>query len=365
MSPRNERLVVSDLLATVARLVDIPSVSRDERAIADVVEAELRAIGGLSVERIENNVVARTDNVNRSRIVIGGHLDTVVASGNGKAVIDGETCSGCGSTDMKGGLAVMLELAAAQLASAVDVTYIFYACEEIARAESGLLAIAKHRPELLFCDAAVLLEPTGGILEAGCQGVLRATVTLGGTRAHSARPWVGTNAIHRLGALLSLVTSFPERMPVLEGCQYHESLQAVHVKGGVAQNVVPDEASITLSLRFAPDQSADDAEETLRGFLGSYLDATKGDHLAIDEVAPGAPPALENAAFSFLIEESGQGPRAKLGWTDVAFFSERGIPAANFGPGDSELAHGPFERIGRDELEAAYATFSGLLMRGI
>jgi len=362
---RDEGVLVSDLLTSVARLIDVPSVSRNEGAIADFVEDALRAISGLSVERIGDNVVARTENAQKARIVLGGHLDTVVASGNERAVIDGDTCSGCGATDMKGGLAVMLALAGAQLPSPLDVTYVFYACEEIARVESGLSAIAERRPELLVGDVAVLLEPTGGVLEAGCQGVLRATITLGGVRAHSARPWEGSNAIHRLGAILKVIGTFAERTPVLEGCEYHETLQAVHVGGGVATNVVPDEASVTVSFRFAPDRSPADAECEVLGTFGPWLDTDLGDHLEIDEIAPAAPPALDNAALSFLVEASGRAPRAKLGWTDVAFFAERGIPAANFGPGNPALAHGPFEKVERAELDFSYGALRALLTRGI
>ncbi len=234
---------IPDLLLATADLVAIPSESHAEEALADHVEARLREIPGLGVERIASNVVARTETGKDTRVVLAGHLDTVPANGNTEPKIDGNTLWGLGSADMKGGLSVMLALAAAITDPLVDVTYVFYSGEEVSREHSGLLRIEAVAPELLHADAAVLGEPTGARIEAGCQGVLRLEVDLGGRRAHAARPWMGINAVQRLGPLLDRVAAYESRQPVIDGCQYREALQAVRVSGGVAGNVVPDRAT--------------------------------------------------------------------------------------------------------------------------
>jgi succinyl-diaminopimelate desuccinylase len=268
---------------------------------------------------------------------------------------------------MKAGLAVMLELARTGgpdgVDRVVDVTYVFYACEEVASSFSGLRVLERERAELLAGDAAVLLEPTGAHIEAGCQGVVRLVATVRGRRAHTARPWVGTNALHRLGPLLARVASFPERRPVIDGCEYRETLQEVSVTGGVAGNVVPDEARLVLSHRFAPDRDAEAALTAITNYLEPVLDRSLGDEIELDDSAPAAPPMLDDPLLATLVAASGAAPRAKLGWTDVAFFAERGVPAANFGPGDPLVAHTPDEFVTRADLEAVYATLSGVLAR--
>jgi len=256
---------------------------------------------------------------------------------------------------------VMLELAAEVAQPAVDVSYVFYVCEEVERQHNGLSHLFSVRPGLLAGDAAILAEPTGARVEAGCQGTLRLEVTLGGRRAHTARPWMGVNAIHRLGRVLALVDSFQGRQPEIDGCQYREALQAVGVRGGVAANVVPDSASVVLNHRFAPDRDADAAEALLRELLSPALDASLGDKVVRVDAAPPAPPGLDHPLLSTLVTASGQVPRAKLGWTDVAFFAEHGIPATNFGPGDPAVAHTAEERVERADIEAVHRVLSGLL----
>jgi succinyl-diaminopimelate desuccinylase len=356
---------IPDLLSATARLVAVPSESHSEAALADHVEARLREIPGLAVERIASNVVARTETGNDTRVVLAGHLDTVPANGNTEPKIDGDTLWGLGSADMKGGLAVMLALAVAIRDPIVDVTYVFYAGEEVSREHSGLLQIEAVAPGLLNADAAVLGEPTSARIEAGCQGVLKLEVDLGGTRAHTARPWMGTNAVHRLAPLLDRVAAYESRQPVIDGCQYREALQAVKVSGGVAGNVVPDRASVVLNHRFAPDRDASAAEASVRSLLSPLLDAGLGDRITLVESQPGAPPSLAHPLLSRLLQATGLPPRAKLGWTDVAFFSERGVPAVNFGPGDPELAHTADERVTRTELDRAYTSLKGLLSTGV
>jgi len=352
---------VTDLLARSAELVDIRSVSHEEAAIADHVETALRVAPWLQVERVANTVVARTHLGRAQRLVLAGHLDTVPPNGSQGARIEGGTLWGLGATDMKGGLAVLCELAVTERDLAVDVTYVLYECEEVDQRHNGLARLGNERPDLLRGDAAILAEPTGGLVEAGCQGTLRAVVTVTGARAHTARPWMGVNAVHRLAPVLAVVAGYEERRPVIDGCEYRESLQAVGVDGGVAGNVVPDRARLVLNHRFAPDRDADGALASLGDLLGPALDTAAGDTIEVESVSHPAPPALDHPLLAGLVEGSGAAPRAKLGWTDVAFFSALGVPATNFGPGDPELAHTAGERVARDELEAAYGALRSLL----
>jgi succinyl-diaminopimelate desuccinylase len=352
------------LLELTGELVDIPSVSHNEARAAEFVAGALAGLRHLEIKRIGDNVVARTSLGRPRRLLIAGHLDTVPPNGNDRALVGADRCSGLGAVDMKGGLAVMLELARTVSEPAVDVTYVWYACEEVEQRFSGLLEIDNARPDLLAADAAGLGEPTGAAVEAGCQGVLRVAVHLGGERAHAARSWMGLNAIHRLGRLLERVDAFVERRPVLGGCEYRESLQAVRVVGGVANNVVPDEARLVLSHRFAPDRTMDEAFEALCELLAPAVDKSHGDTIDLEDFAVPAAPNLDDPMLAALVDASSQPPRAKLGWSDVSFFSARGVPAANFGPGDPTLAHSAGEWVGREDLEAVAAALERLLTLG-
>jgi succinyl-diaminopimelate desuccinylase len=353
---------VTDLLGLTAELVDIPSVSGEERVLADHLERRLRAVPGLEVVRHLDNVVARTRLGRPRRLIVAGHTDTVPVNGNGRARIEGDTLHGLGSSDMKAGVAVALALAEAVAEPAVDVTYVFYAGEEIEALANGLGHLFRDRPDLLAGDAAVVGEPTDGVVEAGCQGTLRLAVTMAGARAHTARPWMGVNAIHRLGELLRVVAAHEPRRPVLDGCEFREALQAVAVDGGVAGNVVPDEATVSLNHRFAPDRTPAEAEAALRDLLAPVLG--EGDDVLLVDSAPGAPPGLDHPLLAALVERRGAPVRAKLGWTDVARFAAHGIPACNFGPGDPTLAHTREERVERTPIEAVYAGMAGLLTDG-
>ena len=350
-----------DLLALTAELIGIPSVSRAERRMADRTEAWCAGHRWLEVHRIGDNVVARTTGDRALRLLVAGHLDTVPPNGNSEPILGPDRVAGLGAADMKGGLAVMMALAAAHPDPAIDVTYVWYAAEEIAREHSGLLQVNAARPELLEADAAVLGEPTGAVPEAGCQGTMHVRVTLRGERAHTARPWMGSNAVHRLGDLLEVLGKYRPRRPVIDGCSFGEALQATSVSGGVARNVVPDEAALVLNHRFAPDRSAQQAEQHVRELFAAHL--AGGDSLDVLEVAPAAAPHLDHPLLAAVVEAGG-GPaavRAKLGWTDAAFFAERGVPALNFGPGDSELAHTAGEYVSRDSLEAVYGALAAVI----
>ncbi len=349
-----------DLVERTAALIDVPSVSHHEAALADLVEAELRRVPWLGVERVGDNVVARTALGRPTRLVLAGHTDTVPPDGNATARVEGDVVHGCGAADMKGGLAVMLELATTVAEPAVDVTYVFYAGEEVAAEHNGLGHLVRDRPDLVAGDVALLGEPTDGAIEAGCQGTLRVELTLRGARAHTARPWMGRNAIHRAGALLTYLDDREDwRRVDVEGCEYREATQAVRVEGGVAGNVVPDRLTLTLNHRFAPDRDAAGAEAALREALAPFLD--DGDAWELVDHAEAAAPGLAHPLLTRLIERGGLEVRAKLGWTDVARFRALGIPASNFGPGDPVLAHTAGELVTREQLERCHAALADLL----
>lgn len=349
---------MTDLLARTAELVDIASPSLAEGPFADLVEGWLREVPWLIVDRHGDNVVARTDLGRDQRLVLAGHLDTVPANGNDVARLDGDTLWGLGSADMKGGLAVFLELARTVEAPTCDLTYVFYAAEEIAAEHSGLLQLFGERPELVAADAAILGEPTDGWIEAGCQGTARVRLTLTGTRAHTARPWKGRNAIHRLGPILEAIAAYEAREPTIDGCTYREAVQAVFVEGGVAGNVVPDEAVLTVNLRIAPDRTVDEAVDAFRSLVAPWV--VDGDGFEVVDRSEPAPPSLTHPLLAPLVV-AGTPVRAKLGWTDVARFAEHGIPAINFGPGDSSVAHTRDEHVTRDSIERVHAALHALL----
>ena len=329
----------------------VPSLSRQEGALADVVETALGACPGSRSTGSGTTSSPEPTVGHGRRLVLAGHLDTVPPAGNETPRLDGDTLWGVGASDMKGGLAVMLDLATAVSEPAVDLTWCFYAREEIGRDDSGLLQLWEERPDLLGGDAAILGEPTDALVEAGCQGTLRVRITLRGVRAHTARPFTGRNAVHRLGSLLNRVSGWEGREVVLDGCTYAEQLQAVAVEGGVAGNVVPDEARLVLNHRYAPDRGWAAAEAFLHGLLDPALEPGAGDTWELLDAGDGAPPSLEHPLLAALVEKSGAAPKAKVGWTDVASFWEHGVPAANFGPGDPLLAHHPEERVTRAQLE--------------
>ena len=351
-----------DLLGRTAELVAIPSESFAEAAITEVIEKRLRALPHLEVTRVGDNLVARTTLGRDLRVVLAGHSDTVPANDNAEPRLDGDVLWGVGSADMKAGLAVMLELAERHAEPAVDVTYVVYAREEVAAVHSGLGELFEQRPDLLEGDVAILGEPTDGEVEAGCQGTLRFRVTLHGARAHTARAWMGRNAVHRLGALLRVLEAYEPRQPELLGCRYHESLQAVRVEGGVAGNVVPDRAVVEIGHRFAPDRTAAQAEAHVRELLAPVLEPH--DEVELTDESPAAAPALDHPVVQALIERHGLGVRAKLGWTDVARFAERGVPAINLGPGDATLAHTREERVTGASIERAFRALDDLLVNG-
>lgn len=338
----------SDPIELTAALVDIPSESRHEARIAGAVEAALREqTSGWQIVRSGNAVLARTRLGRPSRVLLAGHLDTVPAADNLPSRRDGDLLYGCGTADMKSGVAVFLHLAATLAAPAHDLTLVLYDCEEIEASANGLGRIERELPDWLDADVAVLGEPTGGYIEAGCQGTLRAVIRAAGVRAHSARPWLGDNAIHKLGAVLDRLAAYQPRTVDIDGCGYREGLSAVRIDGGVAGNVIPDAASVTVNYRFAPDRSPAQALDQLRAVFDG-LDVT----IEQTDAAAGALPGLSQPAAAALVAAAGQ-VRAKYGWTDVSRFAARGVPAVNYGPGDPNLAHTRDERVPVGQITAA------------
>ncbi|WP_062076732.1 succinyl-diaminopimelate desuccinylase [Demequina globuliformis] len=352
-----------DLSAPVAQLaadlVNIPSVSGDESAIADAVERALRQCSHLSVTRDGDAIVARTETGASERVIIAGHLDTVPIKDNvpGRFDDDGATLWGRGSVDMKAGVAVMLSLAAQVQHPSRDVTWVFYDHEEVEATKNGLGRMVRHHPDLLDGDFAVLCEPTSAAIEGGCNGTVRVEVTVPGKAAHSARAWKGINAIHGLAPLLTVLAAYRPATVTVDGLDYREGLNAVGVRGGIAGNVIPDAATVTINYRFAPDKSLEEAKAHVTAVVRAAL---PGDHTMVwtDESAacrPGLDAPLAQS-FATAVRAAGGGePRAKEGWTDVSRFGDMGIPAVNYGPGNPELAHADDEHCPVADIHACRA----------
>jgi succinyl-diaminopimelate desuccinylase len=348
--------LTTDVTSLTAAVCDIESVSLGEALLADAVEAALCELAHLEVTRIGNTVVARTDLGRAERVVLAGHIDTVPLTTDPANLptrrVDspgGEVLWGRGTVDMKGGVAVMLRVARQLPAPNRDVTFVFYEAEEIDSRFNGLLHVEEQRPELIAdADFAVLLEPTGTLVEGGCKGTLRAEVSTKGTAAHSARPWKGHNAIHDAGEILSRLVAYEPATRVVDELEFREALNAVLISGGTATNVIPDRCVVTVNYRYAPDLSQEDAEAHVRQvFAGFDVDVVDN--------AGGARPGLQLPAARAFVEALGMPVEAKQGWTDVARFSAMGVPAVNFGPGDPNLAHMDDERCPVEQYVASEA----------
>jgi succinyl-diaminopimelate desuccinylase len=338
----------------VTFLVDTPSVSGDETELADWVFAQLSPYGHLEVLRDGNAVVARTSLGRDSRVVLAGHLDTVPIADNVPSRREGARLFGCGASDMKAGVAVMLSLAASLTSPRHDLTYVFYDCEEVEAVRNGLGRVARNHPDWLVGDLAIVMEPSAGEIEAGCQGTLRVEVTVPGTRAHSARSWLGDNAIHKAGELLSRLSSYEARQPIVDGIAYHEGLNAVGIRGGVAGNVIPDECVIIVNYRFAPDLSGEGALAHVRRVMGPY-------ECVQTDLSEGARPGLDRLLVKDFVAVVGREPRAKFGWTDAARFSSLGVPALNWGPGEPNVAHSREEHLDLAQLDECAAVLRSWL----
>lgn len=337
--PPFTREVLEDPVDLTRALVDVESVSGAEDEIVGLVETALRDVSHLETERVGNTLIAETRLGLPRRVILAGHLDTVPVADNLPSRLVDDVIYGCGTSDMKSGAALALHLAVSAKNPRHDVTYLFYDCEEIDSERNGLRKLAATHPEKLSgADFAILLEPTYGLVEAGCQGTLRVILTTTGQRAHSARSWLGVNAIHAASTALDRLREYRPRTVVIDGCAYREGLNAVRVAGGVAGNVIPDECEIEVNFRFAPDRSETAAVKHVGEVLSGYA-------IRVTDSAPGAMPGLSAPVAREFLAVVGQPPQAKLGWTDVSRFAALGIPALNYGPGDPNLAHARDERV--------------------
>lgn len=342
-----------DLTATsieiTRALCDIPSVSGDEKAIADAIVEALAPCAHLEIVRDGDAVVARTNLGRQRRVVIAGHIDTVPINNNVPTrfeTIDGvDHLWGRGTTDMKAGVAVQLKLAAELVDPIVDVTWIWYDHEEVSDDMNGLGRLARNRPELLEGDFAILGEPTRSEVEGGCNGNMRVEVRTFGLRSHSARPWVGDNAIHAATPILQRLVEYTAREIEVEGLVYREGLSAVGISGGIAGNVIPDECMVHVNYRFAPSRSADEAEAHLRELFHGF-------EVTVVDRAEGARPGLDSPLSQDFLAAVGATAHPKYGWTDVARFSALGVPAVNYGPGDPLKAHADDERVPLEQITA-------------
>lgn len=332
----------ADVVELTRAICDIESVSGNEKALADAIEATLAPLSHLEVIRDGDAIIARTNLGRAKRVVIAGHIDTVPVAENLPVKFlqfeREQVLWGRGTVDMKAGVAVQLKLATSLTEPNVDVTWVFYDHEEVEASLNGLGRIARTRPDLLQADFAVLCEPSSAQVEGGCNGTMRVDVRTTGVKAHSARPWMGDNAIHKVAEVLTrLASNVPAEVEV-DGLVYRESLNAVLIEGGIATNVIPDSSVVTVNYRFAPSKSAAEAEAYLREFFAGF-------ELEVVDFAEGARPGLDRPEAAAFVAATGSVARPKYGWTDVARFSALGIPAVNFGPGDPNKAHADDENV--------------------
>lgn len=335
-------LNTANLVELTLEICNVESVSGSEANLADQIEQTLKTASHLSVHRSGNAMVASTNLGRAKRVLIAGHIDTVPVAGNLPATLHHfereQVILGRGTVDMKGGVAVMLKLAVELENPVFDVSWIFYDNEEVASELNGLGRMVRETPELFAGEFAVLCEPTSAMVEGGCNGTIRVEVSAKGTKAHSARPWMGENAIHKLTPALQSLSSYEPQTVSVDGLEYRESLNAVLASAGIATNVIPDLATLTVNYRFAPDKSASEAEAMLREFFSGY-------EVVVTDASEGARPGLNTELAQAFIASTKTEVRPKYGWTDVARFSALGIPAVNYGPGDPSLAHADNESV--------------------
>ncbi|MDF2573629.1 MAG: succinyl-diaminopimelate desuccinylase [Agromyces sp.] len=346
-SPRAALDLTADSVAITQAICDVPSVSGDEQTLADLIVEALAGAPHLEIIRDGDTIVARTNLGRDRRVVIAGHLDTVPINGNVPTryeTIDGQRYLwGRGTVDMKAGVAVQLKLALELSDPTVDLTWMWYDHEEVSAELNGLGRLARHRPDLFTGDFAILGEPSNGQVEGGCNGNLRVELRAYGLRAHSARSWVGENAIHKLAPALDRLAAYEPATVEVDGLEYREGLNAVGITGGIAGNVIPDEAMLHVNYRFAPNRTVAEAIEHVSALFPEY-------ELTVVDEAEGARPGLDAPLAQQFVRAVGAQAKPKYGWTDVARFSALGIPAVNFGPGDPLKAHADDERVACDQI---------------
>lgn len=355
----------TDVVDLTQAICDIESVSGGEKPLADAVQSALQSCAHLHVRRDGDTVIARTELGRDHRVVIAGHLDTVPIQANlptrRRPEPDGsEVLWGRGTVDMKGGVAVALHLAASLTAPAWDVTWVFYDNEEVDAESNGLNRVVRTKAHWLAADLAILGEPTGAGIEGGCNGTLRVAVTTRGRTAHSARSWMGKNAIHDAAEVLSRLSGYTPQVVEVDGLTYREGMNAVGISGGIAGNMIPDVCTVEINYRFAPSVSGEAAFAHVR-------DLFTGFDVELLDVAPGARPGLDHPVTQEFLAAvqtfTGRGVEAKQGWTDVARFAELGIPAVNFGPGDPMLAHADDEQVPTEQIRTCAAALQAWLSR--
>jgi succinyl-diaminopimelate desuccinylase len=344
------------LAARTLELVDVPSESRAEAPLAEYVLAELRA-GGVDARDAGDTCVlaGATARAERPLVLLAGHLDTVPAQENRPGRRDGDAVHGLGAADMKGALAVMMELAlsgggTASRARSLDLGFVFFGREELPVVDSALSPLLDREPGLRDADAVIVMEPTANEIHAGCLGNINATWTFHGRSGHSARPWLADNAIHRAAAGIQALARIPPQPYDFDGLRFTQVVSVTRIAGGIAGNVIPATATAHVNFRYAPGTSAEEAERRLRGWCEPH------GALVIDSNAPSAPVATANALVKALIAAGDLAVAPKQAWTPVAEFAAAGVDAVNFGPGEPRYAHARDEQVAVDALVRSYET---------
>ena len=343
-----------DVVELTRAICDIESVSGNEKELADAIESALARYDHLEIIRDGDAIVARTHFGHANRVIIAGHIDTVPVADNLPTKLlpmeREQVLWGRGTVDMKAGVAVQLKLAAAMTKTNTnkDITWVFYDHEEVEASLNGLGRISRNRPELLDASFAILCEPTGAQIEGGCNGTIRVEVRARGVKAHSARAWMGKNAVHGAAEILNRLNAYEPQSVEVDGLVYRESLNAVMIKGGIATNVIPDECVVTINYRFAPSKTGQEAAAHLCELFDGF-------EIGMTDLSEGARPGLDRPEAAAFVAAVGSTPQPKYGWTDVARFSALGIPAVNFGPGDPNKAHADDENVPVGQIYACEA----------
>jgi len=344
---------MNDLTATLVELIDVPSETGSEGRIATHVAAEFLPVWGrLGVDRIGNSVIVG-DRAVQPTVLLVGHLDTVPSQGQEPAYV----ADGLGASDMKAGVAVMMHLLndAAVRAGPYPIAGVFYDREEGPADDNGLEAVLERAPWLTEAEFAVVLEPTDMELQLGCVGSINAAVRFSGVAAHSARPWNGENAITKAGEWLTQMHRREPDVVRVAGLEFKEVATVTMANGGVARNIVPAMVEFNLNCRFAPDKTLDQAESTLREI------ASDADEVEIVDRAPAAPISEDSPFLQHLIDVCGGPIRPKQAWTDVARLAGRGVPAVNYGPGETLQAHQVKESVPEANLRQTFETLKRFL----
>lgn len=340
---------MSSLVETLSWLVGIPSATGNEQEIQKALAARFE--GREPVSLVADSLVVGEPAA--GKVLLVGHTDTVPLQGDAGARVEGDRVHGLGTTDMKGGLAVMVHLV--EDLGTDRIVGIFYAGEEGPLSGNQLAQILEAHPELVEADAGIVMEPTNREMHAGCQGSVNAVVVFEGEAAHSARPWQGINAITRAAGFLEMMGRMEPELHPIEGLPFKEVISVTRAQGGVANNIIPARFELNVNYRFSPDRTTDEAIERLRQVC------SEADAFEVNDASPAAYPALGHPLFSRLAEAASAEIGHKQGWTDVAQLAERGVPAVNFGPGETALAHKPGESVAIADLDWAYSALAEVL----